>query len=193
MRGGLARPVALHQPVDPIERGGFVTFCQGRVVEDRIHEIVDVAAERKRGLADMDQLTGTFTENRDTEQLPRVAVKQKLQQSDLVADDLAARNFLVGGLADLLGDACLGQGFFALPHDGDLRDRVDAIGQKVGNALRFFAKGMTAGDSALFHRRRGETRKADYIANRVDMVELCLKVLIDGDEFAIADRQTDFI
>src|SRR5580704_19590138 len=38
--------------VNPVERGGFVAFGQRRVVEHRIDEIVDLAAQRQNRLPD---------------------------------------------------------------------------------------------------------------------------------------------
>src|SRR5262249_12321647 len=67
------------EAVDPIERRHLVAFGQGRVVEHRIDEIVDLAAARQYRLADVDQLARPFADDVDAEQLPGLAVKNQLQ------------------------------------------------------------------------------------------------------------------
>src|SRR5262245_2726193 len=53
------------QPVDPIERGGLVALGQCGIVEDRVDEVVDRAAECQDGLADVDQFAGALADDMD--------------------------------------------------------------------------------------------------------------------------------
>jgi hypothetical protein len=40
--------------IDAVQRGDFVTFCQRRIVEDRVDEIVDSTTMSHDGLTDVD-------------------------------------------------------------------------------------------------------------------------------------------
>src|SRR6266849_1207961 len=87
------------EPVDAVEGCDLVALCQGRVVEHRVDEVVDCPAERQHRLADVDQLARPLADDVDAEQLAGLAVKDQFQQPGNVAEDLAAGDLLVAGLA----------------------------------------------------------------------------------------------
>src|SRR5437667_5812637 len=95
------------EPVDAVEGRDLVAFRQGRVVEHRVDEVVDRAAERQHRLTDVDQLAGTLADDVDAEQLAGLAVKDQLEEPGDVAEDLAAGDLLVARLADLVGSGGL--------------------------------------------------------------------------------------
>lgn len=51
------------EAVQTIEGCGFVALREGGIVEDRIHEIRDLALEQEYGLADVQELSCIFTKN----------------------------------------------------------------------------------------------------------------------------------
>jgi hypothetical protein len=61
------------EPVDPAECRDFVAFGQGRVIEYRIDEVVDLFTERQHRLTDMDQLAPPFVNDVDAERLAGLA------------------------------------------------------------------------------------------------------------------------
>ena len=51
----------------------------------------------------------------------------------------------------------------------NLRHRIDAVGKELRRRVRRLAKGVTGRDAPLLHRRRGKARKADHVADGVDV------------------------
>ena len=90
-------------------------------------------------------------------------------------------------------ECLLGQRLLALPDNRDFRNRVDAVGQQVWNALGLFPEGMEVGDPALLHRSGRQAGKSDGVADGVDMVHFRLKILVHGNQFTIADGQAGFL
>ena len=82
-------------PVDAVERRRLVALGQGRVVEHRVHEVVDLAAETQHRLTDVDQFAGAFADDVDAEQFAGVGAEDDLQQTGDVADDLPARDLAI--------------------------------------------------------------------------------------------------
>ena len=80
----------LFQPVEAVEGGRLVAFGQRRIVEQRIHEVIDGALVGHNGLADMDQVRCALAEDADPEDLAGLDVEHDLQHAGVVADDLAA-------------------------------------------------------------------------------------------------------
>ena len=62
---GWHQPASNAQAVDPVERRIFVAFRQRRIVENRIHEVVDGALERNDRLANVHQLDGAIPNDMD--------------------------------------------------------------------------------------------------------------------------------
>ena len=60
----------------PSERRGFVALRKGRVVKDRVDEVVDRTAMGEHSLADVDQFTRTFANNVHAQYLPRIDVEK---------------------------------------------------------------------------------------------------------------------
>src|SRR5438093_13669607 len=80
----------LVEPVRGIEGGDLVGVGEGRVVEDRVDEVVDGETPRHRRLADVDELRGGGPEDVNAFEGARVGVDQQLQQPGVVASDLPA-------------------------------------------------------------------------------------------------------
>src|SRR6266436_839461 len=116
------------ESVDPVEPRHFIASRQGRIIEDRVDEVVDFSAERQHCLTDMDQLARPLTDDVDAEELAGLIVEYQFQKPGNVAKNLAAGDLLVAGLADFVGDASLGQLLFVLADHRDFRDRVDTVG-----------------------------------------------------------------
>src|ERR1039458_4830883 len=55
--------IELAYPVQPVERRNFIAFRQGGVVEHRIHEVLQLSAQRHHRLADVQQLAGAFADD----------------------------------------------------------------------------------------------------------------------------------
>jgi hypothetical protein len=68
-------------------------------------------------------------------ELVRVPVEDQLQEAAAVADDLAARDLLVVGLAHLVGDAVARELLPVAAHRGDLGDRVDLLPEPERHAV----------------------------------------------------------
>src|SRR6202047_4770992 len=133
------------EPVDAVEGGPLVAFRERRVIEHRVDEVVDRAAEREHRLTDVDQLARTLADDVDAEQPAGLAMKDQLQEPGYVAEDLAAGDLLVARLADLVGCRGLGQLLLVLADHRDFGDRVDAVGEALGRALRFEPAGVADG------------------------------------------------
>src|SRR6185437_10949275 len=85
----------LAQAVQTVEGRGFVTFRQGRIVEDRIDKIVDGCIQRHYSLANVDQLAGAFADDVHAKQVARFAMEDELQSPRGVAANLTARDFAI--------------------------------------------------------------------------------------------------
>ena len=182
---------ALNQPVDPVKGSGLVTFRQRWIVEHRVDEVIDRAAEGHHRLPDVDQLAGAFADDMHTQQFVILAVKNQLEHADGVADDLSARDLFVIGFANFVGDARLGQFFFVGADGGYLGNGIDAVGEKGGEAVMLDVEGVASRHASLFHgggRQAGET---NHIAYRVDIRDLGLIVLINLDAAAKIGRDID--
>lgn len=53
----------LYQPIHAIESRRLITFSQRGIIEDRIDEIIDRAAESHHRLPDVDQLARAFADD----------------------------------------------------------------------------------------------------------------------------------
>src|ERR1700730_3206863 len=180
------------EPIDAVEGRHFVAFRQGGVVEHRVDEVVDRSAERQHRLTDVDQLARPLADDMDAEQLPGLAVKDQLQQPGDVAEDLAAGDLLVARLADLVGSGGFCQLLFVLADHRDFGDRVDAVGEALGRALRFEPEGVADGEPALLHRGRGECREPDHVADAVNIGQCGSIVLVDGQPPAAIGHEAGF-
>ena len=63
------------------------------------------------------------------------------------------------------------------------------IGCSSMQAARRLAAGVVGGEPALLHRRRGERREADDVADRVDVLDLGAEVVVDLDPAAVVGGQ----
>src|SRR5580704_12222910 len=104
--------------------------------------------------------------------------------------DLAARDLAIVRDTYFVGHIRVGELFFRLSDERDLRNGVDAVG--IARRIAFYvqAKRTARGDTPWFHRHGRETGKADDVADR-ENVRLCrTKVGVDLDTPAIVGGQT---
>src|SRR5437867_4844612 len=95
----------ISQAIEPVQRRHLVRLGEGRIVEDRVHEVVDRPTEGEHRLPDVYQLGRLLADDVHAAQPARLALEQELQHAGAVADDLAARDLAEERLSDLVGDA----------------------------------------------------------------------------------------
>ena len=137
-------------------------------------------------LADVDQLGGALADDVHAEHLAGVAMEDELEAAGGVAANLAAGDLAVVGHADFVGHVFVGQLLLGLADEADLGNGVDAVGIKAGiGGGGMVVEGAGGGDAALLHGDRSQGGKADHVAGGVDVRDLGLVVLVDGDAAAI--------
>ena len=72
------REISLWKVVKCSQRRNLVAFGQGRIVENVIDKIIQLAAMGHDRLANMNQLRCSFPDDMDTEKLSCLAMKQQL-------------------------------------------------------------------------------------------------------------------
>src|SRR5437016_643103 len=123
----------LPQLVQAIERRHLVTLREGGIVEDALHEIVERSAESHHRLADVHELRRLRAECPYAQELSRLEVKDELEHSVQITEDLAARNFLVSCDPGLVRDRLRRELHLVATHPRDLGDRVDAERVELGD------------------------------------------------------------
>ena len=96
-------------------------------------------------------------------------VKEHLEETAVVTQDLPARDLPVSRHAGLVGDLRLGQLVLGRADHRDLRDGIDADREMGGHGARVDAERVTGGQPPLLRRGRGEARIADDVAGREDV------------------------
>src|SRR5580700_1853757 len=79
------------QLIQAVERGRFVAFRQGRVIEHRVHEIVHRPLEGQNRLADVHQFGRPFSYDMHAEDLLSLAMENQLEPPRGVSANLTAR------------------------------------------------------------------------------------------------------
>src|SRR5664279_2356648 len=64
-----------HQLVDTVECGYLVTLRQSRIVEHRLHEVIDSAFQNHHRLADVQQFGGPFADDVHAQNLARLPME----------------------------------------------------------------------------------------------------------------------
>src|SRR6202044_3514694 len=77
------------KPVDAVECGSLIALGKGGVIEHRIDEVVQCAAERHDCLPDVQQFASALADDVHAQQMPRLAMKDDLQPSRSIASDLS--------------------------------------------------------------------------------------------------------
>ena len=168
-------PAGLVQFAQGAVRRVFVDVAQGRIVENRVDEEVDVAAEAQAGQSDVNQLAGDLADDVHAQKLAAGGLEDHFDHPLGVADDLATAVIAVFVLADDIRNICVFAFFFGFAHLGNLRNRENAGGKNRGE-LGFVtqAKGVAHGEATLLHAGAGQGRRADDIASDVDTGDLGL-------------------
>ena len=145
------------QAAEAVKCRGLVALGESGVVEDRVDEVVDGAAQDHHGLADVHQFAGAFADDVDAQNLARVAMEDELEAAGGVAANLAASDFAIEGHADFVGNIFVGELLFGFADEADFGNGVDAVGieARVGEVARV-VEGARGGDAALLHGDRGE-------------------------------------
>src|ERR1017187_1326937 len=101
--------IELAYPVQPVERRDFIAFRQGGIVEHRIHEVLQLSAQRHHRLANVQQLAGAFADDMHAQDRMRLAMEDQLQPARRIAAYLAACNLAIVGHAHLVRHILFGQ------------------------------------------------------------------------------------
>ena len=176
-----------------VVRGHLVALRERRVVEHRLEEVVESAAERQHRLADVDQLGRLRAHAVDAEQRARLAVEDHLEEAAVVAEDLPAGDLRVARDADFVGDLLLGELLLGRADHRDLGDRVDAVGEARGRRLRLEAEHRADREAALLRARRRKRRETDHIARRRDVRHDGLVVRVDGEPSAVVGLEAGLL
>src|SRR5215472_2618965 len=158
--------VQLGDAVQPIEGGHLVALRQRRIVEDRVHKVLQLTAESHYSLPDVQQLACALADDMHAENQMVLAMEDQLQTSCRIAANLPARNLTVVSHPYLVGHVLFCELFLGLADEADLRNRVDAVGVKA--MIRHhvvIAERARRRDASLFHRNRSERREANHIAH----------------------------
>src|SRR5258708_1771348 len=169
----------LADAIQPVESRNFITFRERWVVEDCIHEIIQLSAQRHHRLTDVQQLARALADDVHAKDRMRHPVEDQLQPSRGIPADLSARNLAIVRHADLVGNVLLGQLLLRLPDKADLRNRIDPI--RIQPRIRqhvVIPKRPRRSHPALLHRHRSQRREPDHIAHRKDRRNLRPQVLI---------------
>src|SRR5262245_45226658 len=158
-----------------VVRRVFVDVAQGRIVEDRVDEEVDVAAEAEAGQSDVNQLAGELADDVHAEELAAGDLEDHFDHPLGVADNLATAMVAVFVLADDVRNICVFAFFFGFAHLGNLRDRKDAGRKNRGKlGLVVQAKSVAHGEATLLHAGAGQGGRSDYVAGDIDAGDLGL-------------------
>ena len=115
--------------------GMAVHVRERRVVVDRLGDLGGHGALVQEGLADVDELARRGAHDVGADELQRGPLEQQLQQPVRVAEDLGARVLGVVAAARHVVDPLLDERLLRGADVGDLGDRVDGEGQRLGAAL----------------------------------------------------------
>ena len=89
------------------------------------------------------------------------------------------------------GNRVLGELALGAPDVADLRDRVDPERQERRRGVRLEAERVARGEPALLGRGRGQARKADQVADGVDVRHRGAEVLVDRNPPALVGIEAD--
>jgi len=92
----------------------------------------------------MHQFAGAFAHNSDAQKFVRFDIEQQIQKPSEVTHNLAARDFPVSRLANLISDTRIGQLNFILTDYGNFQNGVDAIRKNCGKLVTASAKACAA-------------------------------------------------
>src|SRR5215813_14492371 len=179
---------SVSQLIQSIQRRDLVGLGERRVVEHRVPEVLDRRARVHNRLSDVNELRRPLADDVDAEQLQIPRIKQQLQPSGLVAENLPSRQFLISGDPDLVRNLFFRQLPLGFPDHGNFRNGVDAIRQGGRGVGRMRAEHMTGRQTTLFHRGRRQRRKADDIPRGIDVWNRGLEMLVDADPAALVER-----
>src|SRR5262249_30726115 len=149
--------------VGGVERRDLVALGERRVVEDRLQEVVEPAAEADDRLTNVDQLRRSAADGVDAQQLAAVSMKEHLEEAAVIAQDLTARDLVVACDAGLVRYLLPRQLLLGGAHHRDLGNRVDADGKMTRHRPRRDAEGVTRGQPALLARGGSQARVPDDV------------------------------
>src|ERR1043165_2289616 len=121
----------------------------------------------------------------------RIQMKDQFQKTSLVADDLASGDLAVLGFAYFIGNTLCCQIFLVAPNRRNFRDRINTIRKKLRRALGWNSKRVTRREPSLLHGGRSERWKADHIADRVDVGDICLVMFAHLQEATLVRLEAD--
>ena len=137
--------------VPGVQRRDLVGFCERRIVEGVLDEIVERSAKVQHGLANMDQLRRAFADNVASQQSLRLLREDHLHEAGIQPHDLPPRRLAESRNATLIRDLLLADLFLGHPDRRHFRHRIDAIWKEFRRRLRRRIEGVAGRDAALFH------------------------------------------
>src|SRR5580692_2874047 len=165
--------------VQSVESRNFVCLSQRRIVENRVAEIFQRAAQGHRGLTDVHDLGGAVADHMHAQDLESVGIEEKFQQTLVISEHLAFGQFGVARQSDFVGNLFFRELFFGVADHGNLGDRINAAGDEIGNHFAGLAEHVATGEAALLHGGAGERGEADDVSGGVDVVHAGLKIFVD--------------
>src|SRR6202789_4687543 len=114
------RLLELTDAVQPVESSNFITFRQSWIVEHRIHEILQLSAQRHHCLTDVQQLARALADDVHAKDQVVQPMEDQLQPPGRVAANLYARTLAAVRHANLIRNVLFGQLLFRLADKADL-------------------------------------------------------------------------
>src|SRR5207249_7552807 len=93
----------LGQLIQAVKGCSLVAFGQGRIIEDRVHEVFDRAFQDEDRLADVEKLGRAVANDVNAQQLLGLAMEDELQPAGGVPHDLPARDLAIVSDAYFVG------------------------------------------------------------------------------------------
>src|SRR5580704_7571539 len=120
------------------------------------------------------------------DQLQIVLAKEQLQKAVLIADDPTPRIFPIVRSSYDVRDSLFFERLLRLADHADFGNGVDAVGQERGNRASAEPKRVADRPAGLLHARRGKGGKTDDITRGINIFDVCLEVLVHGNDPALA-------
>src|ERR1017187_4519883 len=169
----------LAHAIQSIESRYFITFREGWIVEDRIHEIVQRSTQRHHRLRYVQQLACFLADDVYAEDRVAGAMEDQLEPPCGVATNLATRNLAIISHAHLVWHILFRELFLRLADKADLRNRINPIRIEARvRQNRLVSERPRRRNPPLLHRHRSQRREPDHIAGREHIRHLRTEVLI---------------
>ena len=92
------------ESIQRVQRRNFVALRKCRIVENRVHKIIQTAAQRQHCLANVHNFRGLASNAMHAQKFARIAVENKFQHALIVTATLSARTFGIPRHANFIGE-----------------------------------------------------------------------------------------